>query len=58
MTNGKPRRERLTVEIVPEAKAAIALWADEERRPVGNLVRRLLASVASERRQGERSHAA
>jgi hypothetical protein len=53
----KPRRERLTVEVEPEVRAELVEWADEEGRPLGNLVRRLLAHVVSERRQQQTEHA-
>jgi hypothetical protein len=48
----KLRRPRLTVEIEPEVRDELVEWALEEGRPVGNLVRRLLAGVVNERRGG------
>lgn len=52
MTHAKPRRRpRITLEIEPEMRAELVDWAREEARPVGNLVRRLLGTVVSERRQ-------
>jgi hypothetical protein len=55
----KPRRRpRLTLEVEPETRAALVDWAREEARPVGNLVRRLLGTVVSERRQQTEERAA
>jgi hypothetical protein len=54
----KPRRERLTVEVEPEVRAELVEWADEEGRPVGNLIRRVLGNVVAARRQSERGEAA
>ncbi len=48
MTNAKPRRERLTVEVEPDVRASLAQWADEEGRPIGNLIRRVLRTVLAE----------
>jgi hypothetical protein len=47
----------LTLEVEPETRAALVDWAREEARPVGNLVRRLLGTVVSERRQHAEEHA-
>jgi hypothetical protein len=55
MTNAKPRRERLTVEVEPDVRASLAQWADEEGRPIGNLVRRVLTNVVAEHEAGERA---
>jgi hypothetical protein len=53
----KPRRPRLTIEVDVATRDELVEWADEEGRPVGNLVRRLLAHVVSERRQQQTEHA-
>jgi hypothetical protein len=50
-------RPRLTFEVEPETRDELAAWAGEEGRPIGNLVRRLLAHVVSERRQQQTEHA-
>jgi hypothetical protein len=48
------RREKLTVELEPELRDSLARWAVEEGRPVGNLLRRIVAqSVAQHERQAE-----
>jgi hypothetical protein len=38
-----PRREKLTVELDPALREALARWALEEGRPVGNLPRRIVS---------------
>jgi hypothetical protein len=35
------KREKLTVEIDPDLRDALARWATEEARPLGNLLRRI-----------------
>jgi predicted transcriptional regulator len=46
------RREKLTVELEPELRDSLTRRAVEEDRPVGNLMRRLLAmSVEQHERQ-------
>jgi hypothetical protein len=53
MTNtAKPKqhRERLTIQVEPDVRASLLQWADEEGRPVGNLVRRVLRSAVLEHR--------
>lgn len=49
--DAKPRRPRLTLEIELETREALVAWADEEGRPVSNLIRRVLATVVAERRR-------
>ena len=39
------RREKLTVELEPELRASLTRWAAEEERPVGNLLRRIVAEA-------------
>ena len=39
------RREKLTVELEPELRASLTRWAAEEERPVGNLLRRIIAEA-------------
>jgi hypothetical protein len=54
------RRERLTVEVDINLRKSIARWAQEEGRPVGNLLRRIVATATAEhdeRRQVERAGA-
>lgn len=47
-----PRREKLTLEIEPDLRNSLTRWAEEEGRPVGNLLRRIVAiSVARHERQ-------
>jgi hypothetical protein len=38
-------REKLTVEIEPDLREAVVRWAREEDRPVGNLLRRIVAEA-------------
>ena len=46
------RREKLTVELDPDLRESLAQWAADEGRPVGNLLRRIVAtSVAQHERQ-------
>jgi hypothetical protein len=45
------RYERLTVEIEPEVRESLARWAQEEGRPVGNLLRRIVAAAVAHRAQ-------
>jgi hypothetical protein len=39
------RREKLTLEIEPDLRKSLAKWACEEGRPVGNLLRRIVAKA-------------
>jgi predicted DNA-binding protein len=48
----KPQRERLTVQVEPEVREVLAKWADEEGRPVGNLVRRIVERAIETRETG------
>jgi hypothetical protein len=45
------RKERLTIEVEPKLRDALARWATEDGRAVGNLARRLLTVAAAEREQ-------
>jgi hypothetical protein len=47
----KPRREKLTIEVEPDVRAALAQWADQKGRPVSNLVRRVLRAVVTEHQE-------
>ena len=44
------QRERLTFEMEPETKSALEMWAREEDRSVGSLLRRIVEKAAQERR--------
>jgi hypothetical protein len=48
------RREKLTLEIEPDLRESLAKWATEEGRPVGNLLRRIVAK-AVEAQSAERA---
>jgi hypothetical protein len=48
------RREKLTVEIEPDLRKSLTKWATEEGRPVGNLLRRIVAK-AVEAQSAERA---
>jgi hypothetical protein len=49
------RKEKLTVELDPELRDSLARWAQEEGRPLGNLLRRIVAlSVAQREQQAQR----
>jgi predicted DNA-binding protein len=53
MTDTKPKqRERLSVQVEPEVREVLAKWADEEGRPVGNLVRRIVERAIETREEG------
>ena len=41
------RREKVTVELEPDLRQSLTRWAQDEGRPVGNLLRRLLALAAA-----------
>jgi hypothetical protein len=45
------RREKVTVELEPDLRKSLARWARDEGRPVGNLLRRLLAISVAQREQ-------
>jgi len=47
------QREKLTVEIEPDLRESLARWAEEEGRPVGNLLRRIVA-ISVERHERQR----
>jgi hypothetical protein len=51
-------RERLTVEVPADLHDSLTRWAQEEGRPVGNLMRRLLAMSVTEREQAGAGRAA
>jgi hypothetical protein len=53
-TTTKPARERITVEVEPDVRASLAAWADEEGRPTGNLVRRVLTAAVLDRKGADR----
>ena len=52
------RREKLTVEVPADLHDSLTRWAREEGRPVGNLMRRLLAMSVTEREQAGATRAA
>ena len=41
--------EKLTLVVEPETRDALAEWAREEGRPVGNLLRRIIAKSIEQR---------
>ena len=43
--------EKITVQVEPETRDALAEWAREEGRPVGNLLRRIVRRSVEQRRQ-------
>jgi hypothetical protein len=43
------RREKLTVELEPELRDSLTRWAIEEDRPVGNLLRGIVAEAVRRR---------
>jgi hypothetical protein len=43
------RREKLTVELEPELRGSLTRWALDEDRPVGNLLRRIVAEAVLRR---------
>jgi hypothetical protein len=49
MVKEKVHRERITIEVDPDVRAFLAGWAQEEGRPLSNLLRRVLSSIADER---------
>jgi hypothetical protein len=51
------KREKLTVEVEPDLRVALARWADEEGRPLGNLLRRIAAAAVAQHAQAERAGA-
>jgi hypothetical protein len=55
MAKRKPRREKVTVELDPELRESLARWAVEEGRPVGNLLRRIVATFIAQRQQEARA---
>jgi hypothetical protein len=54
-------RLRLSIEIDRELREALARWADDEGRPLGNLLRRIVALSVAQReeqaRPGAQAHA-
>jgi len=56
----RPRSEHITLRIEPELREAIASAADADRRPVGSLIRNVLADWVAGRvsNAGERAGAA
>ena len=49
-------REKLTLEVEPDLRVALARWADEEGRPLGNLLRRIAAAAVAQHAQtGDRA---
>jgi hypothetical protein len=45
------RREKLTIEVEPELREALARWATEDGRAIGNLGRRLLTMAVADHEQ-------
>jgi hypothetical protein len=50
----RKRREKVTLEIDPDLRELLARWAVEEGRPLGNLLRRIVARSVAQHERGER----
>jgi hypothetical protein len=47
----KPQWEKLSLVVEADIRTALSKWAEEEDRPVGNLIRRIV-TAAVEHREG------
>jgi len=45
------RQEKLTIVVAPDVRDALQEWATQERRPVANLVRKIVVDRVEGRRQ-------
>lgn len=50
--------EKLTLVLEADAREAVARWADEEGRPVSNLLRRIVVTAIEQRRRDQHQQAA
>ena len=51
MAKERVERSRITFEVDPPVRAFLEGWAQEEGRPLSNLVRRLLSGIADKRKE-------